>query len=444
MIIRIGPKPFPFSANSISNRQYLGGVSVPSCLIRLYLCLLAVASSSVDSNWFVLSPLDAKPPTLNYLSMAAPAPHAWGIPPWHIDFTPPPQPLPAEVDLAIVGAGFTGLAAAAWHCHLAPGKSVAVLEAGKIGAGASGRTGGIVLAETAAGDLPGLGDVLAGFQNILRTLEVDCDLSLPGSWEIGRTGGIPHSPIFWHDSGTLRVVGELPGGTLDPGKLVAGLARAAHRLGAVICENQRVKKIRFGAPNEIETSGGRLRARKILFAANALSLDLTRMAERAEPRLTLAVLSAPLRESDVEAIGLASRKPFYTADLPYLWGRLRADNSIIWGAGLVSPRDSTGVESVGIHDEEAAQLFESMRRRVRGLHPALASVEFTHHWGGPILFRDNWRPVLDWHPQSRDAIVTGAYAGHGVALSSYIAAWAVEAFLQNRPLPPWGKVSTER
>jgi len=70
----------------------------------------------------------------------------WGFPPWTIDFNPPTQPLPRTVDIAIVGAGFTGLAAAAWLRLHDPRKSVAVLEAGSIGEGASGRTGSMALA----------------------------------------------------------------------------------------------------------------------------------------------------------------------------------------------------------------------------------------------------------------------------------------------------------
>ena len=139
---------------------------------------------------------------------------SWGQPPWKIDFTQPRRSPPKECDIAVVGGGFTGLAAAAWLRHLAPELSVAVLEARRIGAGASGRTGAIVLAETAAGDVPGLGDVLAGFSKILDTLGVECDLALPGAWEIGRRGGQKSSPIAWQDSGTLRVVKEVPGGTL--------------------------------------------------------------------------------------------------------------------------------------------------------------------------------------------------------------------------------------
>lgn len=374
--------------------------------------------------------------------------HLWGQTPWKIDFKPPRRAVPAAVDFAVIGGGFTGLAAAAWLRHVEPTKSVALFEAQRIGEGASGRTGGIVLAETAAGDAPGLGDVLAGFQKILGTLQVECDLSLPGAWEIGRRGGIPGSPIEWNDSGVLRVTKEIPGGTLDPGKLVSGLARAASRLGATIFERRVVKRVhwpaREGAAAQLALPRGRVQARQILFATNALSLGVAGMDGRAEPRLTLAALTAPLSSEQIGAVGLAERKPFYTADLPYLWGRLRANNAIVWGAGLVSAPKGQGLERLSIRSQEPARLFAALHRRVRGLHPALQRVRFTHHWGGPILFRDNWKPVLQWHSRraekARSAIVLGAYAGHGVALSSYLGAWAAEALLGMRELPEWGRL----
>src|ERR1700732_547121 len=113
---------------------------------------------------------------------ATPKLHNWGSPPWHIDFTVPVDagPLPDVLDFAVIGGGFTGLAAAAWLRKIAPDKSVAVFEAGAIGAGASCRSGGMALAESAAGDLPGLGDVLAGFSEILDQLGVECDRQLNG------------------------------------------------------------------------------------------------------------------------------------------------------------------------------------------------------------------------------------------------------------------------
>lgn len=71
-----------------------------------------------------------------------------------------------------MGGGFTGLAAAAWLRRLAPDKRVALFEGASIGAGASGHTGGMVLAESAAGDLPGLGDVLAGFEECCSSIAI--------------------------------------------------------------------------------------------------------------------------------------------------------------------------------------------------------------------------------------------------------------------------------
>ncbi|MGD0956587.1 MAG: FAD-binding oxidoreductase [Candidatus Acidiferrales bacterium] len=378
---------------------------------------------------------------------------SWGTPPWHIDFTPAERPLPRAADFAVIGAGFTGLAAAAWLRLLAPEKSVVALDSGRIGAGASGRTGGMVLAETAAGDLPGLGDVLGGLQDILKKLDVDCDLSLPGAWEIARSDRAEksdnahalrgRSPIEWQDSGKLHVVGVVPGGTLNPGKQVSGLARAAVRCGAIIAEHCAVQRIRWSNPPQIEFARGHLEAGKILFATNALSLNLSGLRGPAQPKITLAARTAPIQPKQIEAIGLAARKPFYTVDFPYLWGRLCADNSIVWGAGLVDAPESGDLEEVDVGSGHAARMFASFEKRVHGLHPALAGARFTHRWGGPIAFRKDFQPVFSRHPRSRNATVLGIFAGHGVALSVYLGVWAAEAMLGRRNLPEWGRVGSK-
>lgn len=365
----------------------------------------------------------------------------WGTPPWQIDFTSPQRPLPPTADFAVIGAGFSGLAAAAWLRLLAPEKSVVVLEAGRIGRGASGRTGGMALEGAAADDLSGLEDVLGELRKILSKLEVECDLSLPGAWEIARRGGSKESPIAWNDSGTLRVVNEVPGGTLDPGKLVSGLARAGDRFGAIIAENHPVEHVKWGDEATIHFAGGRLRARKALFATNGLSLGLSGMHESTVPKLTLAALSSPLSEKQLKEIGLAERKPFYTADFPYLWGRVCNDNSLVLGAGLLDAPESDDLEDVDIAAPNATRMFASFERRVHGLHPELKDCRFTHRWGGPILFREGWRPVFARHPASANGIVLGAYAGHGVALSSFLGAWAAEALLGKRSLPEWGAIT---
>src|SRR6266699_6794759 len=210
----------------------------------------------------------------------------WGEPPWTIDFRPPARPIPKELDFAVVGGGFTGLSAAAWLRRFEPSKSVALFESGHVGAGSSGHTGGITLAETAAGDLPGLGDVLAGFSDIVKELAVECDLSLPGAWELGRTGGLPGSPIAWADSGDLFVVKQVPGGTVDPGKLVSGLARSAEALGVQIFEHSKVEKIEFQEPLRLDINGQEVRARDVLLATNAMSLEMSDLVQRAQPKFT--------------------------------------------------------------------------------------------------------------------------------------------------------------
>ncbi len=350
----------------------------------------------------------------------------WGTPPWTIHFSSKKRPLPKEVDFAIVGGGFSGLSAAAWLRRFEPSKSVALFESSRVGAGSSGHTGGMALAETAAGDIPGLGDVLAGLSEIIKELALDCDLSLPGAWELGRTDALPDSPIAWTDSGDLRAVKAVPGGTIDPGKMVSGLARSADALGAQIFENATVKNIEFQTPLRLNVNGSVVRAGKVLLATNAMSLELSGLAQRAQPKFTLAVATEPLSDVQCGALGLGSGKPFYTIDFPYLWGRLLKNRGVIFGSGLVHLNDWRELADVDITAGQAAELLAP---RVRGLHPVLHSINFTHRWGGPILIADEWRPVFAPHPRSPNAVVLGAYSGHGVALSVYLGRWAAEVLL---------------
>lgn len=363
---------------------------------------------------------------------------SWGRPPWEIDFRPAPHLVPEQVDVAVVGGGFSGLAAAAWLRHLDPRKTVAVFEAQSIGSGASGRTGGMVLAETAAGDLPGLGDVLAGFSSTLNTLAIDCDLQLPGTWEIGRSDPLPGSHIVWQDSGDLRITDEIPGGTADPGKLVSGLARAADRLGALIVESAPVEKIRFSDCLRLRVREREVRASHVILATNAFSLELSALAKRTEPKLTLAVATTPLDDSQLEVLGLASGRSFYTVDLPYLWGRVY-NRAVIFGGGIIEVKDWHDLEGIDISTGKAAEMVASVERRVRGLHPALRSAGFSYWWGGPILFGSDWdtRPVFEAHSSLSNTIILGAYSGHGVALSVYLGCWAAEATLGRKALPSW-------
>jgi glycine/D-amino acid oxidase-like deaminating enzyme len=361
----------------------------------------------------------------------------WGLPPWTIKFHAEERELPEEVDFAVVGGGFTGLAAAAWLRRLEPKKTAALFETSRIGAGSSGHTGGMTLGETAAGDLPGLGDVLNGFSRILRELRVECDLNLPGALEIGRERILADSQIEWTDSGKLGVTREVPGGTIDPGKMVSGLAKAARQRGALIFESARVENLQHGEPVTLEVRGKQVRARWVLLATNAASLELSGLAKRAQAKFTLAVATEALSEEQIVQLGLAAEKPFYTVDLPYLWGRVVFGNRVIFGSGLVHLEDWRELLTLDVASGQTAELLGELEKRVHELHPVLRDVRLSHRWGGPILIADKWQPVFARHAESRNVIVLGAYSGHGVALSVYLGAWAAEAMLGRRELPQW-------
>jgi glycine/D-amino acid oxidase-like deaminating enzyme len=367
----------------------------------------------------------------------------WGNPPWQIDFYTAVRPAPPEVDFAIIGAGFTGLSAACHLRQIQPQKTTAVFEADCVGAGSSGHTGGMTLAESAAGDLPGLGDVLKGFAEIQRELRIDCDFSLPGAWELGRAQIKKNSPVSWKDSGTLGVVNDVPGGSVDPGKLISGLARAATRLGASVFENSRVQDLSYEESLQLEVAGQRIRAGRVLIATNAESLELSDLSGGAEPKFTLALATQPLTEDQLKKLGLSSRHSFYTVDLPYLWGRPLHQSQVIFGSGLVHLKHWSELHNLDVSKGEAGGLLRLLESRVRGLHPVLEKVEFTNRWGGPILIADDMKPVFRHHLKSDHVIILGGYSGHGVAQSVYLGRWAAEVLAGRRELPTWNKTGAK-
>lgn len=361
----------------------------------------------------------------------------WGNRPWTIDFRAPKRELSATANYAIVGGGFTGLAAAAWLKNLSPQSSVALFEADNFGGGASGHTGGLALDETAAGPLPGLGDVIAGYQKIIGELNVDAELQLPGVYEVARSKALKESPIRWNDSGTLSAVNRVPGGTVNPGKVITGLASRAHQSGAQLFEDTCVERTEFQPRIALHTSKGIVHADAVLFATNAYSLEMTGLANNADPKFTLALSTETLDEKVLQDVGLHERKPFYTADLPYLWGRPLGSNALIFGTGLVSVKHWKEFRTLDITSGPAVDLFSRLEDRIRHLHPGFENIKITNRWGGPICITEDWKPVFRRHSASDKAIVLAGFSGHGVLQSVYLGAWAAEVLLGRRELPRW-------
>jgi glycine/D-amino acid oxidase-like deaminating enzyme len=349
-----------------------------------------------------------------------------------------PRALPGDwhVDVAVVGAGFTGLATAHYVLQRSPASRVAVFEARDVGAGASGRTGGLVLEDTAVGPLPGVEDCVATLQELVTTQQIACDLQVGGCWEIGRHGGRPGSPIQWADHGTLRVVNVIPGGAFDPRKFLAGLATVIQRAGGYIFEHVPVTGLDMasGGSIRIEAGGKAVHAERVVFATNAFCLPLLGLESCATGVHTIALATEPLSDAVLDEIGWATRMPFYTLDLPYLWGRVTADGRAVIGAGLVGHGD---VENARVDSAEARHLFDGLERRIRNLHPALHQVRITHRWMGPLCLTNDSKPlVASLDADSRVLVATG-YRGHGVALSARVGKLLAAVLAGESDLPVW-------
>jgi len=347
-----------------------------------------------------------------------------------------PAALPRAVDVAVVGAGFAGLSTALELARR--GVRVAVLEADTIGAGASGHTGAVALEGTAIGLLEGADDCLGSLARVTTRSGIDCDLHLPGCWELAHRAEPGDLRPLWRDAGAhLCIADTVPGGTIDAGALVSGLARAASAAGATIHERHPVARIELGVARRLHTPDGTVDAERVVVAVNAYTPTLLRLPVDLRPVLTLAVATAAQDDATLDAIGLGERHPFYTADMPYLWGRVLRDGAIVFGAGLVFP-EGNDVRTVTIDDDEARAAFGRIEARIAGLHPALAGVAIERRWGGPIAFIPSRAPVLSPHLDDPRVVVTGGCAGHGVALSVRIGELVAEHLVGGRPLPAWG------
>jgi glycine/D-amino acid oxidase-like deaminating enzyme len=175
-------------------------------------------------------------------------------------------------------------------------------------------------------------------------------------------------------------------------------------------------------------------ARRVVFATNAFCLPLLGLHHWAGGVHTIAVATEPLTDTAFDAIGWASRTPFYTLDLPYLWGRVTADGRVVIGAGLVGRDD---VDNARVDGAEARRLFDGLERRIHGLHPTLCRVRISHRWMGPLCFTTDSKPVIAGLDDGGRVLVATGYGGHGVALSVRVGKLLSAALAGQDVLPSW-------
>jgi glycine/D-amino acid oxidase-like deaminating enzyme len=324
-----------------------------------------------------------------------------------------------EADIAIIGAGFTGLWTAHFLRQLEPKHEIVVLEQGVAGYGGSGRNGGIVSASidhSHALAIAHFGRTEAerlarlGLQNVneLAVFASDCDFERTGQLLVALTptqvDECRHSVAIACDLGLeghrflsvdemcaeinsplYRGASFAPGGgVIDPIKLVDKLTR-----GVRLFERT---KVRGAGGGVVQVEGGTVTARKVVLATNAYShLLFPQLARRFIPLYDYILVSEPLTEAQRLAIGWRNRQGVTDGRTFFNYYRLTADGRILWGTSEAMYYPPNRVDESCDHSEpHYAMLRESFRRHF----PQLADLAFPFAWGGPIASTTRLTPFF--------------------------------------------------
>jgi len=376
---------------------------------------------------------------------------------WH-DTVPgtltPGEPLPGdtEADVAIVGAGFTGLWTAYYLAQTAPDLRVVVCEREIAGFGASGRNGGWCSAlfpaslnklERMAGREPAIAMQRAMQETVdevgrVTTAEgIDCHYAKGGTVMLARTpvqlerarAEIAEAREFGFGEEDLRLLtaaeatelagaSEVLGGTytphcaaIHPARLARGLAQAVRGLGVPVYEQTAVREIH---PGRVVTASGTVRARFEVRATEGYTPQLPGLERALAPVYSLMIATQPLPETTWAQIGLAGRPTF--GDLRHLiiYGQRTADSRLAFG-GRGAPYHLGS--AIRPSFDQVPAVFEALRRTLGELFPVLGEVPVTHCWGGPLGVPRDWcaSAGLD---QGTGLAWAGGYVGDGVSTTN--------------------------
>jgi glycine/D-amino acid oxidase-like deaminating enzyme len=379
--------------------------------------------------------------------------------------TPPPHSLPDTADVAVIGAGFTGLSAALALAKR--GAKVVVLEAETIGWGASSRNGGMVLPGLKLGvnkliSLYGRDltrrlyaaslETINSVEHIVQEENIACDFARTGHLEVAckqthfddfdRQVEVIAREFNHH----LRIVprGELGaeigsniyyGGILDeisvglnPARYVAGLATAAMRAGAQIYERAKLERIerqtRNGAPGfRLTTSRGSFRARNVLVGTSGYTGAATpALQKKIIPIGSFIITTQVLTDALARELSPRNRQIYDSKNYLYYY-RLTPDKRMLFG-GRAAFFPETG--------QTIRKSAEILRRGMIEVFPQLRDIKVEYVWGGTLDFCFDIMP----HAGQTDGVYFAlGYAGHGVAMATWqgqkMAEWIAEGKTDN-------------
>jgi glycine/D-amino acid oxidase-like deaminating enzyme len=389
-----------------------------------------------------------------------------------------------DVDVAVIGGGYTGLSAAYHLLQDHPDRTVAVFEAKGVGQGASGRNGGMILPQPSNEYMQVYSNpqthkltyqaTVENFSQLERLIEaqgVDCHFERNGVLlvivkenqvekyrqyaEQARSLDIPVE--FWDRQRTTDEIGtdvyhaslfDPNGAEVHPMKLVHALKKAAEGAGARIYEDSPVFEVEEGETVRLVVGEGRhaVRAKAVVLATNGYASKLGFFKNSVLAVHTPMALTPALPESTFAEIGWNRRIPYSdTYNILYHLSRT-SDNRILIGSGHVDYFFNNGVVYRGNLEDMRALLLRELER----IYPRLSGIDFEYVWTGVLGFSLDFSQSVGAMGEHRNILYGLAYAGHGVNLATLFGRiiadiyageggrWRDMPFLNHRfiPLPP--------
>lgn len=366
------------------------------------------------------------------------------------------RPLPARADVVVVGGGYTGVAAAR---RLAQGgATVTLLEANRLGWGASTRNGGIIhpgykwgprALIRRYGDEVGralFGETLEAYRFVTGLINgegIDCDFRECGHVELAyapshvrhldeaqeslASAGVASTVVpraaLRDEIGSDAYFGALavPGsGTLHPGKWFAGLAASADAAGVDLHEGVRARRLRRPSNGRlvVETDRGAIEARDVVVATNGYTDGFVpSLRRRIIPIGSYIIATEPLPEDLARELSPRGRAFFDSKNFLYYW-HVSADRRMVFGG-----RASFMPTSV---DRTAAILHRGLLQ----VHPQLAGYRVAYAWGGKVGFTFDRMPHVG---RSGGVVYAMGYCGTGVAMSTWLGTRVAEWLAGGEP-----------
>lgn len=373
-----------------------------------------------------------------------------------------PQPPPAladAVDVAIIGAGFTGLWTAYYLKQRKPELDIAVFEAMTVGFGASGRNGGWCM-----GTAMGVEQLLARPKlrekgmHVARAMEdtvdevgrvcqaenIDCHYAKGGTLTVATTPfhavqleqavherhelGFSEADFSWlNDAAARDRINMTPNygamytphcAAIHPARLVRGLGEVLRQKGITIYEQTPVTRFE---PGRLSTARGDVRAGIILRATEGYTDSIEGQQRELMPLYSMMVATEPLPDEVWDEIGLRQRETFGDARRVVIYGQRTLDGRFAFGGRAGYYFGSKRKPVIPPDDPH----LDHVEATLKELFPMLAPYRITHRWGGLMGVPRHWRPFVTFD-KATGLGAAGGYTGEGVAATNLAARTLVE------------------